>query len=315
MTLHIFEAPWLRDEPGPVRPTFRVDRARRTLAGLVIPWTVTTMARDRNRWNFARDSLWWSDVGRVKLNRSHVADQLIGRATELENRADGLHARFLIARTPAGDEALAEAEDGVRDGFSAEPVMQADDYRVGPDGVRFVTKARLLAVALTGMPAYDDARVTHVAASRPPSYEASSPDGRPLADALPAGLAGDDWNPRAPVGTEDHDPAPWLNGAYSPGAPEPDRPATRRHEVNGVILAVPAGPDIAADAYSALANSVICGGRPEPPRGYSEPERQAFFAEVDRLRQPHRDAEMHNLRTATDRASAAADAMTAEASA
>lgn len=156
----------IRFDPDEV-PQFRVNRGARRIAGLVMPWgVVATDSRGMGQWRFQRGSLTWKDVGRVKLLRDHDISKPVGRAVSLDDREDGLHGVFQIARGRMGDETLELAEDGVLDGFSGGPLIEPDGWEMDRQqrGVRAVTNGRLAEVTITAMPAYDDARVTHVAA-------------------------------------------------------------------------------------------------------------------------------------------------------
>lgn len=91
--------------------------------------------------------------------------QLIGTATELEHRADGLYGSLRISETRAGDDAYALARDGAYHGFSVgfEPDPATD--RIKGDTI---TRSRgtLRHVALTDTPVYADARVLSVRDTR-----------------------------------------------------------------------------------------------------------------------------------------------------
>lgn len=148
-------------------PQFKVNTGQRRVSGLVMPWGVVAMdSRGIARWRFERGSIAWSDIGRVKLLRDHDIHKPVGVATELEDRSAGLWGSYRVARTPAGDEVLTLAEDGILDGFSAGPVIEADGWEMDPHerGVRRVGRSLLKETTITAMPAYDDARVMHVAA-------------------------------------------------------------------------------------------------------------------------------------------------------
>lgn len=141
---------------------FAVDLTARTITGLAVPYGRPALSGGR-RWQFAQGSLKYGDVSRVKLLLSHDFAQAIGKAVSLTETAAGLMAVFKVARGDAGDRALILAEDGVLDGLSV---------GVGPggtyaevDGVQHATSAPLLEISLTPSPAFDDARVTDVAAS------------------------------------------------------------------------------------------------------------------------------------------------------
>lgn len=148
---------------------FRVDRSKRLISGLLVPWNKIAQSGFA-KWRFSEDSLNWSQTSRVKLNREHNRNSAIGYATRLESTDEGLEGAFKIARGEAGDEVLTYAEDKVLDGFSIEVEFDDDgsSWARDPDDdmVRMVSNARLVGTAITASPAFDDARVSGVAASR-----------------------------------------------------------------------------------------------------------------------------------------------------
>lgn len=146
--------------------TFRVDPARRTISGLVVPFGKVARSMGQ-QWRFTPGSLHWTAVSRVKLNADHDRGESFGKAVRLQEVPAGLDATFSIAEVPEGDRALKLAASGVSDGFSIEIDFEdGDGFTPGRDGVNDVHRATLRHVALTATPAFDDARVAHVAASR-----------------------------------------------------------------------------------------------------------------------------------------------------
>jgi HK97 family phage prohead protease len=155
-----FEAPAMQD--------FQVDTSRRTITGLMLPWGKVAN-NGVAKWRFTEDSVNWSDVSRIKLNLNHDSTDLIGVATRLQSGSRGLMGTFKVGRGPEGDRALAKAEDGILDGFSVEVDFENfDSWQTDPtdESVRLVRQSTLRGVALTGTPAFDDARLTSVKASR-----------------------------------------------------------------------------------------------------------------------------------------------------
>lgn len=155
------------DEPE-VAASFRVNTERRMISGLLVPWGKVARAGFA-KWRFGEGSLRWSDVSRIKLNSNHDHTQALAVATRLQNTPAGLDGTFKVARGPEGDRALSLAQDRVLDGFSIEVDFEDEDgWRLDPEdaGVRLVDQGRLVGVALTAFPAFDDARVDRVAASR-----------------------------------------------------------------------------------------------------------------------------------------------------
>lgn len=138
---------------------FRADVKRRELAGLVVPWNVVG-ENEAGKWVFERGSLSWADdITRVKLVRHHDPDRPVGHAIELNDRRDGLHGRFRIARGQTGDEVLNLAADGALDGFSAGPRIGRNGFTVDRNGLRTVHRAELVEVSVVAFPAFPDARV------------------------------------------------------------------------------------------------------------------------------------------------------------
>lgn len=149
-----------------VTESFTVDTGRRLISGMVVPWGAVARSAGR-KWRFTRGSLGWAASSRIKLNMNHDHTQAIAKAIRLVNTDQGLDATFQVARGPEGDKALSNAEDGVLDGFSIEADFSEDSaYSPDPNdpSVNIVSRARLKGVALTGFPAFDDARVVSVAA-------------------------------------------------------------------------------------------------------------------------------------------------------
>jgi len=112
----------------------------------------------------------------VKLNLEHDSARPIGKTLAMELSPDGksINATFKISKTTAGSDAIQEAMDGLRDGFSVE--ANAIDFGYNEDGTMVVSKADLVGVALTHNPAFDSARVSNVAANTAPENSEPSSD-------------------------------------------------------------------------------------------------------------------------------------------
>jgi len=151
-----------------IAASFQTDVEKRTVTGMFVPWGAVAKS-GYAKWRFARDSLHWGQERRIKLNLGHDHNEAVGVATRIDSGTAGLYGTFKIARGEQGDRALALAEDGVLDGFSIE-VDFGDEDGWTPDpndeDIRLVKSGRLAGVALTAFPAFDDARVDRVAATR-----------------------------------------------------------------------------------------------------------------------------------------------------
>lgn len=146
---------------------FKADKESRIVEGLAIPWNTVAYSGGR-KWMFAPNSLHYSQLSRVKLDRDHIDGSEFGVAKELENLPEGLRAKMSVARGADGDNMLGLALDGVYDGFSVYVTFRDADYGPHPDddSIMLVTRATLRKIALTALPAFDDARLTSVAANQ-----------------------------------------------------------------------------------------------------------------------------------------------------
>ena len=137
------------------------DDQSRTITGRIVAFDEVANA-STGRVTFAEGSI---EPKLVLLNLEHDRTRRIGKALSME-LADGgkaINATFKISNTTAGNDAIVEAMDGLRDGFSVE--LKVDDYEVAKDGTMKVLKGTLEGVALTSEPAVRSARVTDVAAN------------------------------------------------------------------------------------------------------------------------------------------------------
>jgi hypothetical protein len=124
---------------------------------------------------FAKGSIEPADVF---LNLEHDRTRRIGRSMTMSMDGDSaINATFKISATQAGNDALIEAMEGLRDGFSVE--VAVEDY-VQEKGYMKVLKAELTGVALVSEPAVRSARVAEVAATedeeKEEEYSESTPD-------------------------------------------------------------------------------------------------------------------------------------------
>lgn len=137
------------------------DAAHRTLTGLVVPYGTPGNTSAGTVVVKAGAVTLPEDLRRVKLVDEHQRPpRAIGYAVAAEDSPAGLRMTFRVGATPAGDAALLEATEGVRDAFSVELADVATDSTGAT-----VTASRLTAVALVTVPAYADAVVDHIAAS------------------------------------------------------------------------------------------------------------------------------------------------------
>ena len=148
-------------------PITAANVADKTITGIVVPFGKAG-ATSMGPVVFELGSINEIDPASVKLLLEHDNRRPIGRATNFEITPGGINGTFKIAETTAGADALIEASEGLRDGLSIGAMIDAHEIR---DGIIHVTSARMIETSLVTSPAFDDARVTQVAASEPEESE------------------------------------------------------------------------------------------------------------------------------------------------
>jgi len=135
------------------------DSESRTISGRIVAFDEQANA-STGKVVFAKGSI---EPAPVFLNLEHDRTRRIGKSMEMSMDGDSaINATFKISTTQAGNDALIEAMDGLRDGFSVE--LAVEDY-VQEKGYMKVLKAELTGVALVSEPAVRSARVAEVAAT------------------------------------------------------------------------------------------------------------------------------------------------------
>lgn len=145
------------------------DPGTRTITGMVIPYGVTGMTSAGPTVVDAGALQLPEDLSRIKLTAGHFGPS-IGYGISAEDSAEGLTMAFKVGPGEAGDQALAEAspDSPVNDGLSIEIDSITWDETTDPTQPH-VTAAILRVVAQVPVPAFDDARVTSVAAAHHPT--------------------------------------------------------------------------------------------------------------------------------------------------
>lgn len=194
-------------ESAPVRLALQspltLDTEARTITGLVLPYGVLAQRTSMGAIRFSAGSLkHHPDLKRIKLLLDHDPAQAVGYATAVDQTGEGVVVSFHLPAGPEGDDALAKAANGIRDGLSigADLTMHAKSA----DGrVTEVTEATLNEVSLVSLPAFSDSRVHTVRASQ------TAPAGAPvtvnvqLTEPAPVALAPAPYATAATVATMD----------------------------------------------------------------------------------------------------------------
>jgi uncharacterized protein len=148
-------------------PITAANVAEKTITGIVVPFGKPG-ATSMGPVVFELGSINEIDPASVKLLLEHDNRRPIGRAINFSVTPGGINGTFKIAETTAGADALIEASEGLRDGLSIGAMIDAHEIR---DGIIHVTSARMIETSLVTSPAFNDARVTQVAASDPEDDE------------------------------------------------------------------------------------------------------------------------------------------------
>jgi phage head maturation protease len=152
----------------PAAHQFTVDEESRTITGLAVPYGAVGMKYGR-KFRFTKGSLKYADVSRIKHFKDHVTP--VGKTLSIQDTQAGPVVKLSVSKGPVGDELLQLAADGVYDGLSVGvdfSLNPEDGHISGPDkdGIYDVLQAQWRETTTTATPAFDDARVTKVAASR-----------------------------------------------------------------------------------------------------------------------------------------------------
>jgi phage head maturation protease len=223
----------------------RADTARRTITGQVVPWGTFARVSTGQVVAFARGSLSLSE--RAKLVLDHDPARPVAVYVDSTDTEAGLDATFRVPAGPRGDDVLAEAADGLRDGFSVGADIGAFDEQDG--GSIWVTAARGRHVALLSEPAFDTARVSAVVAAPPPPTVTPTTGAPPMP--LTATATATPTEPEPPAEPEP-EPEVYLTaaGAARPSA-RPAAPARTRDQYPYALPHHLGGPSFVRDLWKA----------------------------------------------------------------
>lgn len=238
---------------------FAVDVARRLISGTAVPYGRDKIAKKNGRrFRFLPGALIWSEMSRVKLLEDHNFALAFGSMVDLKDTPGGFLMSARVARGAHGDRMLALAEDKVKDGLSVG--VDFDERDTMPDplnpGVTLIRRATLYEISLTAAPTFDDARVTHIAASR--DQEGT---------AMHCELCGQDHAAGVACPTPAPTPAvPALVGAAAAPAPATfAAPPGWTYGPNGWAEAVPAVPAAAPPGWTFGPNGWVQEQAGSPP--------------------------------------------------
>ena len=155
------------------------DSESRTISGRIVAFEEPANA-STGKVVFAKGSI---KPQSVKLNLEHDRTRPIGKTLDMTLNENSIDASFKISNTTAGSDAIAEAMDGLRDGFSIE--LAVDEYTMEKDGTMRVLAGELTGVALVTEPAVRSARVERVAATEGEEEATEDSDSTVEPDVIP----------------------------------------------------------------------------------------------------------------------------------
>ena len=150
---------------------------RRTIMGLAAPYGPEAVTMDGTRVKFAKGSL-PTDGRAPKLLQYHDTARPIGVVTErvevLDGEAPGMYFAARISDTPAGNEVLTLAMDGVLDAVSVGVIPT--EYTYDENGTMVVTASRWDELSVVPLPAFETSRIHQIAAQAGNNNEQDEPD-------------------------------------------------------------------------------------------------------------------------------------------
>jgi HK97 family phage prohead protease len=138
-------------------------KARREISGLAVPYNVEATVSDGTRVKILRGAL-PVDGPAPKLLQNHDGSDIVGIVTARKDEEDGMYFTARISKTRAGDDAIELIKDGAIDAVSigVDPIKATYDK----SGVLVVKAARWRELSIVGEPAFADARITQIAATK-----------------------------------------------------------------------------------------------------------------------------------------------------
>lgn len=153
-----------------IRSTELTPGSGREIYGRAVPYDVVIKVPDDDYSCWIREKFVPGSFARsikerghkVKLLTSHDRRKLaVGRAVDLREEIDGLHASFEVAKTRDGDELLELVRSGVVDCFSIgfEPVRNHREHDRKNGDLVTRLEAKLVEVSAVNFPSYEDALI------------------------------------------------------------------------------------------------------------------------------------------------------------
>lgn len=183
--------------PAPAAVELTAAVAERTISGIIVEYGAVGYA-STGKTIFHEGSLSFpDDLARCKFLLMHDYDRPLGTMAAFTDDPAKPHGVFKVATGKLGDDSLAEAADGRRDGLSVGCLITRYDY--DDDGVLHVHAAEVREVSLVTIPAFQNSMVSTVAASLKGSEIMSKPTLAPAPQALTASTPAADAAPQPPA--------------------------------------------------------------------------------------------------------------------
>lgn len=142
--------------------------SKREITGIIVPFGKPGFT-NMGEVVFEQGSLQLSD--NVKLYEDHDMNKVRGKMIDHEITPIGIIGKFKVARTSAGDDILALAQDGLKSGLS---IGASIDQYENKDNQMVVTAAKIVEVSVVDTPAFESAQITDVAAQKADETEVTA---------------------------------------------------------------------------------------------------------------------------------------------
>ena len=142
--------------------------SKREIQGIIVPFGSTGYT-NMGEVVFEQNSLQLND--NVKLYEDHDMSKVRGKLISHEVTPIGIVGKFKVARTTAGDDILALAQDGLKSGLS---IGASIDQYENVENKIVVSAAKIVEVSVVDTPAFSEAQITDVAAKKADETEVTA---------------------------------------------------------------------------------------------------------------------------------------------
>ncbi|MCM3577445.1 HK97 family phage prohead protease [Micrococcus luteus] len=237
--------------PAPAR-TLTASQTERMIAGLVLEYGTEGYASTGKTIFHAGSLRFPDDASRVKFLAQHDSERPLGVMATLDAGETHVHAAFNVSPGPLGDEALAMAADGRRDGLSVG--CRVLDYAYEDDTLH-VHAAEVYEVSLVTIPAFRSSLVARASMKETPDMS--------RVHTLPVELTASGDQPGTPATPAPTPAAPQpATPAPTPAEPAPAEPAKLTAASSAPVTPTKDANAITLDVAAARTTEYLAAGNP-----------------------------------------------------